>query len=355
MYSPRLSGDCASLVLLLAFINVGALAQSAPDSPPAGFPLPTGSPPIGLQAPLPAPTKKSNSPERAIPASPNIRAVLGRTATAPLTIDDAVALALYTNRSLATAEETLLQSQGKTSEARAAVNPTLSSLFTFTQLNQNTSATIAGQSFTLVNASQRQIGVSATLPIDISGMLRTATDQAKLQEIVARLDVNRARNQLVLDVKSAFYDVLRAQALLEVANEGLRNSLARQSDAQIRLDAGVATPYDVQRAATDVSQFATAGVKRSKSANPEPVYAEEYNRTGSRFRDYHYGQGRRRDSTRGYRSGKRSRGSSEAGAAHSAKYCVKSNYNSRLGSGEGPDASFAGIQWSSYRRAPYET
>jgi outer membrane protein TolC len=199
------------------------------------------------------PAMKSVSPDKALVNSPNIRAVLGRMATAPLTITDAVALALYTSRTIATAEEALRLAQGKTSEARAAFNPNLSSLFTFTQLNQNATANIAGESFTLTNASQRQIGMQATLPIDISGMLRAATDQARLQEIVARLDVNRARNQLVLDVKSAFYSVLRAQALLNVADEGLRNSVARQTDAQIRLDAGVAAPYDLQKAATDVA------------------------------------------------------------------------------------------------------
>ena len=242
-----------AILILQMGSGMHAGAQTAQPTPPAGFPLPTAAPPTGLQAPLPTPSKSSLTPDKATPVSPNIRAILGRTPATALTIDDAVALALYTNRNLALAEEALLQAQGKTSEARSAFNPTLSGLATFTQLNQSESANLGGQNIPLVNASQRQIGLQATLPIDISGMLRAATDQAKLQEIAARLDVNRSRNQLVLDVKSAFYDVLRAQALLSVADESLRNALARQSDAQIRLDAGVVAPYDLQRAATDVA------------------------------------------------------------------------------------------------------
>jgi len=236
------------------------------------FPLPAGAPPSGLQAPLPNPSSKPKSPDKPQKTSPTLTAALDRSAGQPLELQRAVAIALYASRQLATAEESLLQAQGHTSETRAAFNPTLGSTYTLTQLNKDTVANIGGQTITLVDAQQQQIGLMATLPVDISGMLRTATDQAKLQEIVARLDVNRVRNQTVLDVKSAFYDALRAQALLDVAKESLRNSLARQSDAQKRLDAGVVAPYDLQRAATDVAS-SQLQVLNSQNQVSQSLYA----------------------------------------------------------------------------------
>lgn len=217
------------------------------------FDFPSGPPPSGLQAPLPKPSRGALAPGAPLRMSPTIEVVLGHPLSGPLQIQDVVAISLYANRSIALAQQNLMQAQGRTSEARAAFNPTLSSVLSETQLSQTTSANISGANVTLANATQAQVGVQATLPIDISGMLKAATDQAKFQEIVARLDVNRARNQIVLDVKTAFYDALRAQALLDVARENLRNSVARQSDAQKRLDAGVVAPYDLQRAATDVA------------------------------------------------------------------------------------------------------
>ena len=56
----------------------------------------------------------------------------------------------------------------------------------------------------------------------------------------------------MLDVKSAFYDVLRAQALVAVATENLQNSLDRLDDANKRYRAGVVARFDVLRAQTDV-------------------------------------------------------------------------------------------------------
>jgi outer membrane protein len=171
----------------------------------------------------------------------------------PLTLQDAVAVALVTNRSLALSGEALLRAQGRVSELRAAFQPTVGVGYTLTQLSSGTSANIGGKSVSLVNATQNQLGISATLPIDISGQIRAAVDQGKFQEIATRLDINRTRNQIVLDVKNAFYDVLRAQALLTVATETLQNAQDRLSETGKKLTAGVVAPFDVLRAQTDVA------------------------------------------------------------------------------------------------------
>lgn len=262
---------------LLGVSAGGGIAQSGtpPDtsaSPPGGFVLPQGGPPTGLQAPLPPPTKKPPAPDKPATTSPDLRTLLGHPLSHPLTIQEAVALTLYTNRSLALAGEVLLQAQGHTSEARAAFNPTLGSTFSFTQFNQNSTVNFNGNTIVVNQAEQKQIGMQATLPIDISGLLRAAVDQAKFQEVAARLDVNRTRNQIVLDVKTAFYNALRAQALLDVAQESLQNSLARQADSQKRLNAGVVAPYDVQRAATDVAN-AQLQVLNAQNQVSQSLYA----------------------------------------------------------------------------------
>ncbi len=230
-----------------------AQTQTPPTpTPPQGVvPVPQTPPPTGPQAPLPPPAASIPKPDRPSLESPTL-AQLGLQAR-PLTLNDAVAIALATNKSLALAEEALLRAQGRTSETRAAFNPTVSSTYTFTHLNQGQTVTFNGQSFPLVKQNQSQIGVQATLPIDITCLLRAATQQAQFQEIAARLDVNRARNQIVLDVKTAFYDVLRAQALVRVANEALQNALDRLSDAEKKFRAGTVARFDVIRAQTDVA------------------------------------------------------------------------------------------------------
>jgi outer membrane protein TolC len=170
-----------------------------------------------------------------------------------LTINDTVAISLTTNRALASAVANLLRAQGRSHEARAAFNPTLGSTLTYLRLNQGLNAQIGPTSITFVNEQQRTIGVQATLPIDISGILQATTDQAKFAEIASRLDINRVRNQVVQDIKTAFYDALRAQALAAVATENLRNSQSRLEDAEKRFSAGVVARFDVIRAQTDVA------------------------------------------------------------------------------------------------------
>lgn len=246
------------IAAVFAVITTGTAAATLAQQPPRQATgtgvsaLPDVPPPTGQQAPVPKPAAAAPRPDRPTLISPTLRDILGRIPAQPLTIEDAVAVALATNRSLALAQESLLRAQGRTAENRAALIPTLGATALYTRLDQGQTANIGGNTITLVSPDQPTLGLTATLPIDIAGLLRTATDQARFQEIAARLDINRTRNQIVLDVKSAFYDVLRAQALVTVATENLQNSLDRLDDANKRYRAGVVARFDVLRAETDV-------------------------------------------------------------------------------------------------------
>jgi outer membrane protein len=197
--------------------------------------LPQDAPPTGLQTPVPPPALPLPRPDRPTAASP---ALASRLAEQPLSINDAVAVALATNRQLAFSGEELYRAQGRTSEVRASLNPGLS--------------VSAGPTF-LDNSLQPGGIAAATLPIDISGALRAATSQAQFQEVASRLDINRTRNQIVYDVKGAFYNVLRAEALVVVATENLQNSLDRLKDANTRYQVQTVAYFDIVRVQTDVA------------------------------------------------------------------------------------------------------
>jgi outer membrane protein TolC len=200
--------------------------------------LPTQPPPTGMQTPLPTPVQPVPAPDRPSTTSPKLEALAAQLAKQPLTINDAVAVALATNRQLALSSEALYLAEGRTSEARAGLNPTL--------------GITSGPVF-LANSLQPGAIAGATLPFDISGAIRAATSQLQFQEVATRLDINRTRNQIVSDVKSAFYSVLRAEALVGVATENLQNSLDRLSDANLRYQNRTVAYFDVVRAQTDVA------------------------------------------------------------------------------------------------------
>ncbi len=177
-------------------------------------------------------------PVEPIKASPRLREIHNWTKGDRVSIQDAVSLALSLNRSVASAENSLKKAAGKTAETIASRNPTIG----------------LAPSYVYEETSfQPEIIAGATLPLDISGLLKAATNQAKFQEIAFRLDIDRIRNQTVADVKSVYFEVLRAKALDDVAKENVKNSKTRLLDAEKKLEARAVTRYDVLRAQTDLA------------------------------------------------------------------------------------------------------
>jgi outer membrane protein TolC len=225
---------------------VGAQGQTSPPPQANGnqdgtygvTKLPQTPPPTGMLAPLPTALLPQMSPYKPAATSPTLAEVAPQLTKRPLTINDAVAIALSTNRQLALSRESLSLAEGRTSEARAGLNPTV--------------GITTGPVF-LRNSLQPDAVAETTVPFDISGAIRAATSQLQFQEVATRLDINRTRNQLVYDVKGGFYNVLRAEALVGVATENLQNSLDRLNDANVRYQARTVAYFDVVRAQTDVA------------------------------------------------------------------------------------------------------
>ncbi len=238
-----------SMVMMSGSLVVSLLGSKAVAQTPERSHTVT-PPPTGLQAPLPAPSLPIARAGNPLLKSPKLAPEM---LAHPLTIQEAVAIALATNRNLALANASLLKAQGRVQEAKAAFFPTAGSTLSYIRINQGQAFPIGGVNVTLVNEEQKTIGVQMSLPIDVSGMLRTAVDQAHFSEISLRLDINRTTNQIVSEVKSAFYEVLRAQGLTVVVTESLLNAQTRLDDAEMRLKAGVVAAYDVLRAKTDVA------------------------------------------------------------------------------------------------------
>ncbi|MCW3094878.1 MAG: outer membrane protein [Chthonomonadaceae bacterium] len=224
-----------------------------PPVPTGVIPLPQGPPPSGLQAPLPDPALPLPNGKQPLADSPNQQALAQYLKGRSVTINDAVAIALAVNRPLAVAVSGLYRAQGRTEEARAALNPTFNIGASIVQYDASTVASFGGTSLTIQNAFNATIGPRATLPIDISGSLHAAVSQSQFQEIAAKIEINRVRNQSVLDVKSAFYNVLRAQAQAGVAQDGLANALTRLNSAQKNYAAGTSPRFDVITAQRDVA------------------------------------------------------------------------------------------------------
>lgn len=235
-----------ALALVMAFF--GPTGQGA-DAQQSGA---TPAPPTAQQTAVPPPAYPVQTTDKPLKTSPGA-AQLPNISKRPLTITDAVAVALSMNRSLATALENLLEAHGVTVSKRAGQGLTGSLSYSLTRYNEEQATNLGGQSLVIQPQYSNQVAAILSLPLDVNGSLRAATSQAQFQELAARLDVSRVRNEVVLGVKSAFYTVLRDQALVVVAETSLKNAETQLRDAQLRLQAGTVARYDVLSAQTLVS------------------------------------------------------------------------------------------------------
>ncbi len=170
-----------------------------------------------------------------------------------ITIDDAVVVALLTNRDYARAQASYELARARTSEARTGQNLTLGINGAATEFDRPINANFGGTTIPIQKQFIVSINNGVTLPLDLFGSTRAAIGQAQFSEIAARIDVNRSRNDVVFNVRSAFYNALRAQGTLVVAQNDVANTLTRLQDAQTSLAAGTGTQFDVLTAQRDVA------------------------------------------------------------------------------------------------------
>ncbi|MGQ9488106.1 MAG: TolC family protein [Armatimonadota bacterium] len=175
-----------------------------------------------------------------------------------LTLQDSIRIALQNSRTLRTVLQDERKANARVREAKGAGYPQLDVSANYRRLDRVPKAKFPSfdpvtGTFTFSEIEIQPIDsgtatVSLSQVVDISGLVRTATDAASLYSRIANLDVQRTRNEIVLQVKQSFYDVLRAQELVKVAEEALQNAQIRRKLAQAAVEAGVSPKLDVMRA-----------------------------------------------------------------------------------------------------------
>ena len=193
------------------------------------------------------------SPLKPLLRSPDAERLGAVVAGRSLTLQDAITIALLTSRDYARAQAAYEAARGRTSEARTGLNLQVVIDGRAVLYDRTIEANLGPQSITIQKQFQVIVDNGVTLPLDLFGSIRSAVDQAQFNEIASRIDVNRFRNDTVFNVRNAFYNALRQQGALVVAQENLANARTRLVDAQRTLAAGIGTQFDVLTAQRDVA------------------------------------------------------------------------------------------------------
>ncbi|MHB1460406.1 MAG: TolC family protein [Armatimonadota bacterium] len=182
----------------------------------------------------------------------------------PVSIDECVQTALVQNRSVLQSEQNAKSAAGKVKEMAGAGLPKLSIFGVASQRSDEITVPLAvdidanmklvSVDAPLVPSYVASAGVALTQVLDVSGLTRTGVNVARLGEKVAMLDIGRTRNDVVLLTKLAYYDVLRSDELVTVAQEVMKNAQIRKKTAEALVETGISSKVDVIRA--DAAIFA---------------------------------------------------------------------------------------------------
>jgi outer membrane protein TolC len=188
--------------------------------------------------------------------------------TAPLTFEAALEIALRDNKALKVEHEKVHEAEGRVAEAKANFLPSANLSFQYTPAQEFPTIRIpAGifgpqeQTFQAAFTRQNIMQLDFSQPLYTGGRLRNTFGLQAAAADGARLTLDRARQQLTLQVVETFYRALLQEQGVGVAEQGVRLAEEQLAIAKTRFDAGSAARFDVLRAEVDVANARTTLIR----------------------------------------------------------------------------------------------
>lgn len=174
----------------------------------------------------------------------------------PLTVEQAIATAFANSPEIRIAAEQVRKAGGALDEAVAGFRPNLSAGGTHVRQGPKTSVTLPGMgSVEIVPGEQTSFTASLSAPIDAFGRLPRVKSVAGGALRIEQLKLQDTAEKLILDVKTAFYNLLRAQGQEEVARAAVDAATQRLANTEARFRAGTVAKFDVTRAEVEVANL----------------------------------------------------------------------------------------------------
>jgi outer membrane protein TolC len=270
--------------------TVPATAPAAPEPPAASAAQPSGTPATPNAAPSANPPNMEFSP--AAPSTPAAPVIPTRAETSnepapdylnpdpnplsfptrpeevqiagtqPITLKQAIELAIRNTRSLQEARLNVENAQAQLREAQAQNFPTLSlssglafqaqQQGTPTQ-NLQTGATTGFDGTTFPNSTSLNATVDASYSLFTSGVRSAAIQAAREQVTFQQLQLESTTEQLILDVTNNYYALQNADEQVRIAQDSVTQAQQSLRDSQALERAGVGTRFDVLQSQVDLA------------------------------------------------------------------------------------------------------
>jgi len=188
---------------------------------------------------------------QAVPAPDTTRAAAPAQPATRMTLDEAVRRSLEASPAVAQGSGAVRTAAATERSAKGAFLPTLSanassSLSAAQQLGSQTGL---GDGF----ADSYGAGISASVPVYTGGRRTAELRQARAETSAAEATLDAQRFAVVLATKRVFFEALRADDLIRVAESQVKRAEEAQEAAELRLRVGSATRSDVLRARLELN------------------------------------------------------------------------------------------------------
>ncbi len=208
-------------------------------------------------------------------------AEIGLTSNSVISLDDAVRIALSNHPAGAQARQALAVATAQVDETRAAYWPGVNANASYGRSTANAAGT--PHSTRTTGAYNGSLGLNLLL-YDF-GKTPALVRQACLAEMAADENLRTARNDTAYAVRTAFFDLLRAQELVQVSEEAVRQYQEHLNQVKAFAEVGRRIRYDVTKAEVDLGNAelalivarnglttARAALNRSLGLAEEPGY-----------------------------------------------------------------------------------
>ncbi|MDY7034046.1 MAG: TolC family protein [Thermodesulfobacteriota bacterium] len=146
-----------------------------------------------------------------------------------LTLEKSVEIALAKNPAIYAAIEGVKGAQYNKKSAFSGFLPKLSTSYSYTRLNEEESFDLGLVSFTVVDKESYEFSLTLEQPIYAGRALVNTYKRSKIGVEIARMREEQARQDIVLQVKEAYFGILKAEKIKEVAEQAVK-----QIESQVR-------------------------------------------------------------------------------------------------------------------------
>ncbi len=168
----------------------------------------------------------------------------------PRTID----AALQSSADVQTATRNVEIDRKRADEAGAAGRPSVDASGTAIRYDQATQIALGtGPPIQVTPNHQEILSLNVSNRFDLTGQIRAAVSQFRLQSLADQFILGQIRNARILRAQTVYFNTLRAKHQVEVAAASLTNFQRQLTDANNLNEAGVGQKIDVLRAQTQVA------------------------------------------------------------------------------------------------------